>query len=432
MQYSNRVTREQETNRLILPPIATNGLPQETRSGKRQSHARHGSVPGVTKSQDRRRSVPAVTQSHDRRRSVPAVTQSHDRRRSVAGVTETHDRRRSNPSLRVDERKIKVKETRRKTWDTDTKPNSRRASVNILPDLVNNEHVPRNGAAGVVDKPGVWGPMRILKIDEDANTMDSDLIYAHTSAVNRNNILDNKRSMKDNDMLNLVDNLTSNTHRRNSINRLAQPKVRDGGANNNAEPTNQNVDTQHMAASQPIRNNQTTAIEEFYLSKMRSIIYQKLTDAVDRPSPTKILDYLYIGSYWDANNPQYLQRLGITHVLNCTANQSNPDRCPYHADTGILWYEGLPAIDKETYDILQHVDAANTFINKAMTGGKVLVHCTMGVNRSVVLVACYMIGVLKMTLLHTVKTLKERRGTVLRNVGFQRQLVTYAKRKGQL
>jgi protein-tyrosine phosphatase len=267
--------------------------------------------------------------------------------------------------------------------------------------------------------------MRLRGNDTRKNGVKNNVVHVDTSKVKAAGQMQIRRSITatKQHVVSLAVNIRSSVDRRNSINRLSRPKVRNGDKHGTA--------IENVTVKQPIRTGHSTAMEDVYLAKIREIIYEKSAD-IDRPSPTKILDYLYIGSYCDANNPQYLQILGITHVLNCAASQSHPDRCPYSADTGILWYEGIPALDKDTYDMLQHADKACAFIKKARVGGKVLVHCTMGVNRSAVLVACYLIGMLRMTLLHAVKMLRETRGTVLHNVGFQKQLVAYAKRKGQL
>ncbi|KAK2142107.1 hypothetical protein LSH36_995g00011 [Paralvinella palmiformis] len=181
------------------------------------------------------------------------------------------------------------------------------------------------------------------------------------------------------------------------------------------------------------RNKPSIGTDAYYLHQMKEVLYEFKSSTM-RSSPTKIVhDYLYLGSYWDANNAAYLRRLGINHVLNCAGTRRNAELCPYQIDTGILWYMGIPAVDKESYDILQHVQETNSFINEArLRGGKVLVHCVMGVNRSGFIVAAYLIGVLKMSLMAAVKVLKDQRCTVLYNTGFQRQLVWYARRKGLL
>jgi hypothetical protein len=215
--------------------------------------------------------------------------------------------------------------------------------------------------------------------------------------------------------------------RRCSIDRLSQPKVR---FTVNDLPLPEKPPGAGKK-TKPGRSTKAIAQEESFLVKLREIVYDEGTD-IDRPSPTMIMDYVYLGSYWDANNPEYLTRLGITHVLNCSAGQLNPDECPYHPDTGILWYAGIPAVDKDSYDMLQHVEKACSFIKKAKVGGKVLVHSTMGINRSVILVAIYLIGALKVNMLRAVRLLKDKRCNILQNVGFQKQLVKYAQSKGQL
>ena len=74
--------------------------------------------------------------------------------------------------------------------------------------------------------------------------------------------------------------------------------------------------------------------------------------------------------------------LGITHVLSVC-----PD-CPAEPeDTDHLC---IPVQDSEFEDLLGHLPTACSFIQNALdSGGKVLVHCVMGVSRSATVVCAY-------------------------------------------
>ncbi|KAK2164388.1 hypothetical protein LSH36_64g00017 [Paralvinella palmiformis] len=210
--------------------------------------------------------------------------------------------------------------------------------------------------------------------------------------------------------------------------------------NNNSSQVSRSLDYgYHRLSGQKMTNKrqapkkaESRDTEAYYLQKLREVIYDKKTPTV-KASPAKVLDYLYLGSYWNAKHVLYLQKLGITHVLNCAATPRTDDGNPYHPDTGITHYMTIFAQDVETYDMLQHVERAIAFIDEARRkGGKIFVHCVMGVNRSGFIVAAYLIGALKIPLMTTVRLLKDKRGTVLYNAGFQKQLVYYARRKGLL
>ena len=194
----------------------------------------------------------------------------------------------------------------------------------------------------------------------------------------------------------------------------------------------QNANSHNKQQHQLTKKVESVNSEVYYLQKLKQIIYDNKTP-LPKGSPAKILDYLYLGSYWNAKHVVSLHKLGITHVLNCAAPLSTDQSNPYHRETGIKHYMSILAQDVESYDMLQHVERANAFINDARRkGGKVLVHCVMGINRSGFIVAAYLIGALKVPLVTAVRLLKERRGTVLYNVGFQKQLVAYARKKGLL
>ena len=188
---------------------------------------------------------------------------------------------------------------------------------------------------------------------------------------------------------------------------------------------------QHWTYYVTSSNMAATAKEDYYMDRIHEILFNG--PGVDFPStPTKLLDHLYIGNYKDANNPEFLHHLGITHVVNCAAYRES-NESPYAPDSGIVAYLQFHADDDLKYDMLQHFSEAKRFIDRALiSGGKVLVHCAMGINRSGVICVAYMMLAEGLDLLQAVKRIKQRRGTVLSNPSFQRQLVTFARQRGLL
>jgi atypical dual specificity phosphatase len=82
---------------------------------------------------------------------------------------------------------------------------------------------------------------------------------------------------------------------------------------------------------------------------------------------------------------------------------------------------------------LQHFDQARQFIDRAKyTRGRCLVHCAMGINRSGAICTAYILLDQQLKLLDVVRLMKQRRGTVLWNRGFQRMLVRFARQRGLL
>ncbi|XP_009895943.1 dual specificity protein phosphatase 13-like [Dryobates pubescens] len=132
---------------------------------------------------------------------------------------------------------------------------------------------------------------------------------------------------------------------------------------------------------------------------------------------------LYLGDAWAARSKTTLQSLNITHILNAADG-------PYSINTGAKYYKdlqieyyGVEAFDDPSFDLsIFFYDAAN-FIGKALntSGGKVFVHCAMGVSRSASLVLAFLMIQENMTLVDALKTVSAHRD-ICPNSGFLSQL----------
>uniref|UniRef100_H2Z631 protein-serine/threonine phosphatase n=1 Tax=Ciona savignyi TaxID=51511 RepID=H2Z631_CIOSA len=92
--------------------------------------------------------------------------------------------------------------------------------------------------------------------------------------------------------------------------------------------------------------------------------------------PTKILDYLYLGSGWNASNLEELERFGVR------VDNFFPDD---------FTYKNIRLHDLEASNLLQHWHGTWRFIDQARRSeGKCLVHCKMGISRSSATVAAYL------------------------------------------
>ena len=92
---------------------------------------------------------------------------------------------------------------------------------------------------------------------------------------------------------------------------------------------------------------------------------------------SELLPYLYLGSAADAANLDALKSHGITHVLNVADNVKN------HHPTHFI-YRNLMVKDRNDDAGISRVfsDAIDFVTEVQAHGGKVLVHCLMGQNRS--------------------------------------------------
>ena len=99
---------------------------------------------------------------------------------------------------------------------------------------------------------------------------------------------------------------------------------------------------------------------------------------------------------------------------------------------GISYLE-IAGVDSLQYDMAQHAAAASTFMGAAAaTGGKCLVHCMAGINRSGFLAIAQVMLAAKRPLLEALETGKAARGVVLLNRSFQLQLLRLASTRGLL
>lgn len=151
--------------------------------------------------------------------------------------------------------------------------------------------------------------------------------------------------------------------------------------------------------------------------------------------PSRILDHVYLGNLNHAGNALMLKELGITHVLSIgeTAlippNRQSASIFPSTAmkartPTNSLWLEqslgnievlDIQDIQDDGVDpILPHLLTAIEFIESAHAkGGKVLVHCRVGVSRSATLVIAYVMKFLDLSLADAYLMVRARRLNIL-------------------
>ncbi|XP_062855660.1 dual specificity protein phosphatase 26-like [Trichomycterus rosablanca] len=129
---------------------------------------------------------------------------------------------------------------------------------------------------------------------------------------------------------------------------------------------------------------------------------------------------LYIGDMDFAENRAALGRQNFTHVLNCAHSSRRGN--DFYSGMGIT-YMGIEGHDSPAYDMSVNFNTGAEFIHHALnTGGKILVHCHVGVSRSATIVLAYLMLKHNMTLVEAINKVKEGRG-IIPNRGFLRQLI---------
>ncbi|MGH0116735.1 UNVERIFIED_CONTAM: hypothetical protein FKN15_021283 [Acipenser sinensis] len=132
---------------------------------------------------------------------------------------------------------------------------------------------------------------------------------------------------------------------------------------------------------------------------------------------------IYLGDKWAAKDKRSLQSLHITHILNAADGKYNVcTGARYYSDMNII-YHGVEAFDTTAFDISPFFYSAAKFIREALEkpGGKVLVHCAMGLSRSATLVLAFLMIYENKTLVDALKAVSEHRN-ISPNMGFLGQL----------
>ncbi|GAA99812.1 hypothetical protein E5Q_06515 [Mixia osmundae IAM 14324] len=155
--------------------------------------------------------------------------------------------------------------------------------------------------------------------------------------------------------------------------------------------------------------------------------------------PSRILPYLYLGNLNHASNALMLKELGINHVVSIGESALVPPqhhsmmpfsfgqpkvRTDGRTPINSLWHEqrqGNIAVldikgcsDDGIDDIGAHFATAIDFIDKARReGGKVLVHCRVGVSRSATLVIAHIMEHLELDLASAYLLVRSRRLNIL-------------------
>ena len=145
------------------------------------------------------------------------------------------------------------------------------------------------------------------------------------------------------------------------------------------------------------------------------------------PLPCVIMPHLMLSDLEAAVKLESLKKLGITHILNA-ASEIGPQTRERAVSSG-FHYLHLRAEDEAGYDMMQHLDLATAFIEQARTGGgRCVVHCYAGVNRSGLLAVASLMLHERLGVVEAFQRCKLARGVILENESFRIQLVRLAER----
>ncbi|XP_075591967.1 protein phosphatase Slingshot [Dermatophagoides farinae] len=156
------------------------------------------------------------------------------------------------------------------------------------------------------------------------------------------------------------------------------------------------------------------------LSDYKSFIDKEMIRIMGQlEEPSKILDYLYLGSEWNASNFEELKGKGVQKILNVTSEIDN-----YFP--GYFDYYNIRVEDDEATDMLRHLNDTYYYIRKAKDEGvKVLVHCKKGISRSASVVVAYIMKEKCYDLDEALRYVRTHRSTIRPNPAFLQQLIIY-------
>jgi len=143
------------------------------------------------------------------------------------------------------------------------------------------------------------------------------------------------------------------------------------------------------------------------------------TPLYDQGGPVEILPFLYLGSAYHASRKDMLDMLGITALINVSAN------CPNHFEESFQ-YKSIPVEDNHKADISSWFNEAIEFIDSVRNkGGRVFVHCQAGISRSATICLAYLMRTNRVKLDEAFEFVKQRRSIISPNFSFMGQLLQF-------
>ncbi|CAH1246508.1 DUSP5 [Branchiostoma lanceolatum] len=132
-----------------------------------------------------------------------------------------------------------------------------------------------------------------------------------------------------------------------------------------------------------------------------------------------VLGALYQGRGDQATNEKIVSDLRISHIVNIS--KEHPNAFPIY-----ITYLNVRVDDDMSANVTHLLPTTTEFIAEAIkSGGRVLVHCNLGISRSSTVTMAYLMKQRQWTMKDAFDFLKERRQVAQPNLGFLRQLSKY-------
>mmetsp|Transcript_8107 Transcript_8107/g.10894 ORF Transcript_8107/g.10894 Transcript_8107/m.10894 type:complete len:236 (+) Transcript_8107:71-778(+) len=151
--------------------------------------------------------------------------------------------------------------------------------------------------------------------------------------------------------------------------------------------------------------------------------------------PVEIVPWLLLSDEMSVRNTSKLKDLGVTHVLTVNGMPAHQaDWLNDKIETAGIVHKYVRGEDREGYDMIgKHWDECRSYLDAVRNnGGRVVVHCAAGINRSGLIVCAAQMYFERQNVIDVVRHCVDRRFLILSNVSFQKQLCLLAAKEGLL
>eukprot|EP00756_Hemistasia_phaeocysticola_P033391 Hpha_TRINITY_DN16462_c5_g4::TRINITY_DN16462_c5_g4_i1::g.161926::m.161926/K07359/CAMKK2; calcium/calmodulin-dependent protein kinase kinase 2 len=141
----------------------------------------------------------------------------------------------------------------------------------------------------------------------------------------------------------------------------------------------------------------------------------------DKIYPDAVTDHVFLGSLRTTQNESVLKELGITRILTTGKGLKVIDPLPQGIQQLIISVD-----DNPDQKLVPFFDQCTEWLDQCVEQDRrVLVHCFMGLSRSVTVVCAWLMKRRRMTFKEAITFIKKGRPAVNPNAGFRRQLIEY-------
>jgi len=141
----------------------------------------------------------------------------------------------------------------------------------------------------------------------------------------------------------------------------------------------------------------------------------------DKIYPDRVTENVFLGSLRTTQNETVLRELGITRILTTGKGLKVIDPLPKEIEQLIISVD-----DNPDQKLVPFFDQCTEWLDKCVEEGRqVLVHCFMGLSRSVTVVCAWLMKRRRMTFKEAITLIKKGRPAVNPNEGFRHQLIEY-------